>query len=76
MEFLPGKVSLVTGVIFFISGMILVISPLILMSVTINTNIFLWSGLFQNFIGLVGFTLLYIPESTKFLLSNEKFKDA
>lgn len=45
MEFLPGKVTEASGVLFFIDGMNLVFSPLILMYLTINTNVFLWIGL-------------------------------
>jgi len=30
MEFLPGRVSTVSGLVFFLDGMVLVISPLIL----------------------------------------------
>ncbi len=44
MEFLPGRVTEISGYLFFIEGMILVISPLILMFVTVNTDIFLWIG--------------------------------
>jgi MFS family permease len=76
MEFLPEYVTLASGVLFFIDGMILVVSPLVLMYFTINTNIFLWAGVFQNVVGIAGFALLYIPESTKFLLEKERFKEA
>lgn len=73
MEFLPTKVSEVSGVIFFLDDFIQVISPLILMYVTTNTDVFLWAGIAQNVIALAGFVLMYIPESTKYLLEKERF---
>ena len=76
MEFLPGKVTLVSGILFFIDGMILVISPIFLMYLTVNTNVFLWCGVGQNVIALAGFLLIYIPESTSFQLEKEKFPQA
>jgi len=44
MEFLPGKVTQASGLLFFISGMILVVSPLTLMYLTNDTDVFLWAG--------------------------------
>ena len=76
MEFLPGRVTEASGILFFFEGMILVISPLVLMYLTVSTDVFLWTGLIFNTIGLLGFALMYIPESTKFLLEKEKFKEA
>jgi hypothetical protein len=71
MEFLPGRVVTYSGFLFFIDGMILTVSPLILMYVSIDTNIFNWFGVIQNVIALAGFALMYIPESTMFLLEKE-----
>ena len=68
MEFLPGKVSSMSGFMIFLDGMILVVSPLILQYVTNNTDIFLWLALGMNIVGLSGFILMYIPESIKFQL--------
>lgn len=73
MEFLPGRVTEISGYLFFTEGMILVVSPLILMFVTVNTDIFLWIGVAQNVIALATFALMYIPESTIFLLDKERF---
>lgn len=56
--------------------MVLVVSPLALMYLTSNTNVFLWFGLIQNLIGLAGFVVMYIPESTIFLLEKERFIEA
>ncbi len=61
MEFLPGRVSAMSGFMIFLDGMILVASPLILMYVTKNTEFFLWVGLLMNAFGLAGFVFLYIP---------------
>lgn len=44
MEFLPGRVTQVSGILFFFDGMILVVSPLVLMYLSINTDVFLWAG--------------------------------
>ena len=76
MEFLPGRVTEASGILFFFEGMILVVSPLVLMYTTNHTDVFLWAGLIFNIIGLIGFAAMYIPESTKFLLEKEKFKEA
>jgi MFS family permease len=44
MEFLPSKVSEISGFIFFMDDFLQVICPLVLMYLTTNTNIFLWAG--------------------------------
>lgn len=74
MEFLPGRVTEYSGYLFFTEGMLLVISPLILIFVTVNTDIFLWVGLIQNGIGIALFIVMYVPESTIFLLEKERFE--
>jgi hypothetical protein len=74
MEFLPSKVSEVSGFMFFMDDMIQVFSPLALMYLTSNTDVFLWAGIEQNVIALLGFALMYIPESTKYLLEKGSFK--
>lgn len=76
MEFLPGRVTEISGYMFFIEGMILVISPLILQFVSNNTNIFLWVGLIQNLIAIGTFVAMKIPESVIFLLEKHKFNEA
>jgi hypothetical protein len=76
MEFLPGRVTEYSGYLFFLEGSILVISPLILIFVTVNTDLFLWAGVIQNVIAIVTFLIMYIPESTIFLLEKEKFDQA
>lgn len=76
MEFIPDKVSEVSGILFFIDDFVQVFSPLVLMYVTNNTNFFLWLGLGMNLVGLLGFLVLYIPESTKYLLEKNRFDDA
>jgi len=67
-EFLPGRVSKMSGLMLFLDGMILVISPLIFQYVTNHSDLFLYAGLSMNLIGLLGFKLLYIPESIKYRL--------
>jgi hypothetical protein len=76
MEFLPGRVTDISGYLFFTEGMILVVSPLILQYVTNNTNIFLWVGLMQNLIAIATFILMRIPESVIFLLEKNNFEEA
>jgi hypothetical protein len=67
-EFLPGRVSKMSGLMLFMDGMILVISPMIFQYVTDQADLFLYAGLTMNVIGLLGFKLLYIPESIKYRL--------
>jgi hypothetical protein len=67
-EFLPGRVSKMSGLMLFLDGMILVISPLIFQFVTNDAIVFLYAGLLMNIIGLLGFFLMYIPESIKYRL--------
>lgn len=76
MEFLPGRVTEISGYLFFTEGMILVVSPLILQFVSNNTNIFLWAGLIQNLIAIATFLTMRIPESVIFLLEKHKFEEA
>lgn len=76
MEFLPGRVTEISGYLFFTEGMILVVSPLILQFVSNNTNIFLWAGLIQNLIAVTAFAVIRIPESVIFLLEKHRFKEA
>jgi cyanate permease len=76
MEFLPGRVSAMSGFMIFLDGMILVVSPMILQYVTNNTDIFLWAALLMNVVGLCGFIFMYIPESIKFQLETGKFMGA
>lgn len=76
MEFLPGRVSKMSGFMIFLDGMILVVSPLILQYVTINTDIFLYAALGMNIIGLSGFLFMYIPESVKFQLEIGRYQAA
>lgn len=56
--------------------MILVVSPLTIMYLTSSTDVFLWAGVLQNVIGLLGFIFMYIPESTMYLLEKERFAEA
>jgi hypothetical protein len=76
MEFMGTKISEVSGVIFFLDDFVSVLSPLALMYLTKNTNSLLWFGLGQNLFGLFAFGLMYIPESTKYLLEKERFIEA
>ena len=76
MEFLPGRVSTVSGLVFFIDGMVLVISPLILEHVTKNTDVLLYIPFFINISGLIVFSVVYIPESVKYQLEKGKFEQA
>jgi len=73
MEFLPGRVSTVSGLVFFIDGMVLVVSPLILEHVTKNTDLLLYIPFFINISGLLVFSIVYIPESVKYQLEKGKF---
>ena len=76
MEFLPGRVSTVSGLVFFIDGMVLVVSPLILEHVTKNTDLLLYIPFFINISGLLVFSIVYIPESVKYQLEKGKFDQA
>ena len=67
-EFLPGRVSGMSGLMLFLDGMILVVSPLVLRYLTSSTEWFLWAGLLMNVFGLLSFVILYIPESILFQL--------
>jgi MFS family permease len=44
MEFLPSKVSEISGFLFFIDDFLQVICPLIFMYITVNTDVLLWGG--------------------------------
>jgi hypothetical protein len=76
MEFLPGKVTEASGLLFFLDDFVQVISPLLLMYITKDTNIFLWIGLLMNILPLLGFITVYIPESTKYLIEKGRYDSA
>lgn len=76
MEFIPGKESLLTGCMFFVDGLILIISPLFLLYFTKNTEIFTYLSFFINLFAIGIFAMIYIPESTKYLIEKEKFDEA
>lgn len=77
MEFLPGRECKVSGILMFIDGSILVVSPLLLLYVTNDLDHLMFNALLLNFIALLLFLALRIPESLKFLLDKgriSKFK--
>lgn len=76
MEFLPGRVSTVSGVILFNDCFIMVTSPLILQYVTKDTDFMLYVGLVINIVGIIVFAVVYIPESVKYLLDKGRFEEA
>ena len=51
----------------------MVVSPFVLIYLTTNTDVFLWTGLLQNVSALAVFMFMYIPESPVFLLEKERF---
>eukprot|EP00347_Sterkiella_histriomuscorum_P001230 403372829 len=76
MEFLPGRVSTVSGLVFFLDGMVLVVSPLILEYVSKNTDVLLYIPLFINISALIIFAVVYVPESIKYQLEKGKYDEA
>lgn len=72
VEFLPGKASLYTGILFFLDGMVAVVTPLIIMFGIKNMNIFIYIPLGVCLFVLMIFGLLYVPESIKYTLENGK----
>jgi hypothetical protein len=76
MEFLPGRVTEISGILFFIDGMVLVICPLALQFVTNNTAVFVWAGIIQNVIALIAFMFIRVPESVIFQLEKHQYAQA
>ena len=76
MEFLPGRISAYSGYLLFTDGMVFVISPLILMYLTKNTDIFFYIPIAMNIIAVIIFSVVYIPESIKYLLEKGRFDEA
>ena len=76
MEFLPGRVTEISGILFFIDGMVLVICPLVLQFVTNNTAVFVWAGIIQNAFALIAFMFIRVPESVIFQLEKHKYAQA
>jgi hypothetical protein len=68
MELLPGRTAIATSIIFFIDGLIFVWSPLLLMYISKNTTIFLYISFFISITSLIGFNLINVNESIKWLL--------
>ena len=73
MEFLPGRISTWSGYLFFTEGLIFVISPLILIYLTKDTNVFFYIPIAINVIAIAIFSIIYIPESIKYLLDKGNF---
>lgn len=69
VEFLPGKASFYTGILFFLDGFVVVLTPLILL-VTKETDIFVYIALGVCLFVLAIFGILYVPESLKYSLEN------
>jgi hypothetical protein len=74
MEFLPGRVTKMSGFLFFTDGMSLVLSPLLLKFISNNTFVLIWIGLLLNLLAIAGFMAVRVPESVIFLLENHKFQ--
>ncbi len=73
MEWVPGKESLISGVIFCVDGFLFVLCPLILLYVTVDTQVFLWIGFAINIFAIIIFAIFFFPESPIFLLETNKF---
>jgi hypothetical protein len=76
MEFLPGRVSSLSGYMLFLDGMVLVISPIILKFISKNTDTLLLIPFAINLTALCFFAVFYMPESTKYLLEKGRFEEA
>ena len=68
MEWIPGKESLISGVLFCFDGTLFLICPLVLLYVTNDTQIFVWIGLIINVVSIIILALVYFPESPIYLL--------
>ena len=75
MEWVHGKEAYISSIIFFYDGFIFVICTLVLLFITKNTMSLVWIGLILNIIPLVIFLILFFPESPRYLLNKEKFKE-
>jgi hypothetical protein len=65
MEFIPGKKSLVSGLLLCIDGLVYIISPLIFIYLTKDGMIFLYIYFAINIISVVAFARVYFSESVK-----------
>ncbi len=75
MEWIHGYESLISGLLFFYDGLMFIFCPLILVYVTKNTTIFVYSAVAINVIALAIFLVKYFPESPVFLLDKDRFKE-
>lgn len=68
MEFLPGRTTQYSGMLLFADNFVPVVSTLVLMYVTKYPQVFVYVPLGINILAIVVFMVIYIPESTKFLM--------
>ncbi|CDW72340.1 organic cation [Stylonychia lemnae] len=73
MEFLPGRESKISGVFMFLDGLVIVITPFLIHLISQDLNMLLFIALLFNVVSLVLFLITRIPESTKYLIQNQKY---
>jgi len=73
MEYLPGKECLTSGIFMFIDGLVIVITPMLIHFISKDLNFLFIIAFSLNAISTAGFLFLKVPDSTKFLLINERF---
>ena len=76
MEIMHNKAECVTGILFFFEGLVNIISPSVLLAFSKNTDILIYIALALNLFSILLFFKLYIPESIKYSLANNKYDQA
>lgn len=72
MEFLPDRESSVSGLFMCLDGLIYFLSPLFLKNVSNNLDIMILVAFLLNFMAIIGFLLIKVPESLKFLVTSNQ----
>ena len=74
MEYLPGKECLTSGIFMFIDGLVIVVTPLLIHVIGKDLTFLFLIAFSLNLVSTLGFLLLRVPESTKFLIQNERYE--
>jgi hypothetical protein len=70
MEFLPDRESMVSGTFMCLDGLIYFFSPLFFKNLSNNLDVIILLAFLMNLFGIIGFLIIKVPESLKFLITN------
>lgn len=73
LEHLPGKESIVSGILFCWEGSIFVFSPAILLFITIDTKVFIYAAFVIAAVCSIILSVQYLPETLSYSLDKDNY---